>query len=417
MQAFGVMEMMHRLRTRTARAAARLGGEPGSQTRWPERARIVLYLLAAALLAWEIYLSDVQELALPTMLVRVGAVLTLFGLFRWPVIATAVSLPLLLVEFSLGLDSMSMMIIVPMVIIGTIVATQPRILGYGYAFIMIAALTTLEASEMFIADLATWLVVFLVPCIIGEAIRFMRSSVEGIREASEAHLARQRRDLARELHDTSIHDITAMIMALERAKLSGLMDPKALEEIDHAIATGRQSVVSMRGVLKILRSAEPAGSRPTETVPAAITVTTPTVSRALEDARESLTRAGHELRVHIEDHIELPMPFSVRTALVRVIQECTANMVKYARRGSPCTVMVERTDSKTRALFINDVRDDARVDTALSSGVGLIGARERVEAVGGSLAVRHHDGRWIIQALIPTIASASEGQVERAAQH
>jgi signal transduction histidine kinase len=148
-----------------------------------------------------------------------------------------------------------------------------------------------------------------------------------------------------------------------------------------------------------------------------IAAATPTVNRALEDAQESLARAGHDLRVHVEDHIQLPMPFSVRTALVRVIQECTANMAKYASRGTPCTIMVERTETETLALFINDVRDDERLDTALSSGVGLIGARERVEAVGGSLAVRHHDGRWIIQASIPTISSASEGQVERAAQH
>ncbi|PYF95627.1 hypothetical protein SAMN05216184_1275 [Georgenia satyanarayanai] len=121
--------------------------------------------------------------------------------------------------------------------------------------------------------------------------------------------------------------------------------------------------------------------------------------------------------MHVEDHVDLPLPFSVRTALVRVIQECTANMAKYARPGAPCTVMIERTDVETRALFLNDAREGAEADSALSSGVGLIGVRERVEAVGGSLVVRHHDGRWIIQASIPTISSMSEGQVERAAQH
>ncbi len=414
---FGVMELMHRLRTRTARAAARLGGEPGSQTRWAERARIVLYVLAVALLGWELYVSFVQQTSPLQTVIRAAAVLTLLGAAHWPTLSAALSMPLIIVEFLISPNPVTLMIFVPMLMSGVLVATRARQLGYGYAVLMVVALTALQRTEQPLADLATWITVFAVPCLVAEGVRFWRASVEDIRIASAAQLGRQRRDLARELHDTSIHDITAMIMALERAKLAGLGNPKALEEIDHAIATGRQSVVSMRGVLKILRSEDMAEARAPEAMPSVLATTTSTVQRALEDARESLARTGHELRIHMEDHIELPMPFSVRTALVRVIQECTANMAKYARPGTPCTVMVERTDTETRALFINDARDDVRMDTALSSGVGLIGARERVEAVGGSLAVRHHDGRWIIQASIPTIGSASEGQVERAAQH
>ena len=171
-------------------------------------------------------------------------------------------------------------------------------------------------------------------------------------------------------------------------------------------------------VLKILRAEDGSGRRGLpEAMPAAIAAATPTVQRALDEARLSLERVGLTLQVHMEDQVDLPLPFSVRTALVRVIQECTANMVKYAVPGAPCTVMIERTDTETRALFLNYARADGTPDGALSSGVGLIGVRERVEAVGGSLAVRHHDGRWIIQASIPTVGSATEGQVERAAQH
>ncbi|WP_373681266.1 hypothetical protein [Georgenia satyanarayanai] len=66
-------------------------------------------------------------------------------------------------------------------------------------------------------------------------------------------------------------------MALERAKLTGIQDPKVLEEIDHAIAIGRQSVVSMRGVLKILRTEDNSSDRRsgTENVPAAIAAAAP----------------------------------------------------------------------------------------------------------------------------------------------
>ncbi len=412
------MELIRKVRDRTARAASRLSAEPGAQTRWAQRARFLFYALALALLGGELYLTYTQGVSGLETALRIAAAALLIGLARWPVIVGAISIPVVLAEYSLGLDPLSLMIVLPLVTTGVLVATQPRQLAYSYAVVVIVVHTAMEPTELPLADLATWVTVFLVPCLIGEGARFMLRSVEGIRRASAVQLTRQRRDLARELHDTSIHDITAMIMALERAKLAGIDDPKVVEEIDHAIAIGRQSVVSMRGVLKILRTedSEELG-KSSEGMPAAFAAATPTVSRALDEARATLARSGHDLRVHLEDELELPMPFSVRTALVRVIQECTANMAKYARPGAPCTVMIERTDAETRALFINEAEEDAAIDSAMSSGVGLIGVRERVEAVGGRLAVRHHGGRWMIQASIPTVGSATEGQVERAAQH
>ncbi|MCM3660052.1 histidine kinase [Georgenia satyanarayanai] len=412
------MDLRGRFSTATARAASRLGREPDTKRRWAARARVLLYVGVTCLLGWELYISQVDDLPTTLTIVQVTAVLVLYGLARWPVVAAALSLPLVVAEVVLGFHPFSLTIVASLLIAGVLVASRPRQIGYLYVLAVVVLLTVVEPTDIPLADLVTWLSIFLLPCVIGEAVRSMLKSVDRIQRTSMVQLARQRRDLARELHDTSIHDITSIIMALERAKLAGIDDPKVLEEIDHAIAIGRQSVVSMRGVLKILRTEDSSSRRPdAENMPAAIAAAAPTLQRALDEARASLERAGHSLQVHVEDHVDLPLPFSVRTALVRVIQECTANMVKYAQPGAPCTVMIERTDVETRALFLNDAREGAEADSALSSGVGLIGVRERVEAVGGSLAVRHHDGRWIIQASIPTISSVSEGQVERAAQH
>ncbi|MBD8061277.1 sensor histidine kinase [Oceanitalea stevensii] len=412
------MDLRGRFSTATARAASRLGREPDTKRRWAARARVLLYVGVTCLLVWELYISEVDNLPTGLTVVQVAAIVILYGLGRWPVVAAALSIPLVMAELLIGVHPFSLTIVTSVVTTGVLIAVRPRPIGYVYVATVITILTTVQPTDLPLADVASWLVVFFVPCLLGEGVRFLSSSVDRIQRTSAAQLTRQRRDLARELHDTSIHDITSIIMALERAKLTGIQDPKVLEEIDHAIAIGRQSVVSMRGVLKILRAEDGSDRRSgTENVPAAIAAAAPTLQRALDDARASLERAGHSLQVHVEDHVDLPLPFSVRTALVRVIQECTANMAKYARPGAPCTVMIERTDVETRALFLNDAREGAEADSALSSGVGLIGVRERVEAVGGSLVVRHHDGRWIIQASIPTISSASEGQVERAAQH
>jgi len=411
------MAIIHKLRDATARQASRLDATPGSRSRWLRRARQAGFVGATLLVVWELHVTPPDQLpGLPAIL-RVLLALLLYVVAAWPLPVAALSLVLFAAQALIGsAPTSSLVVLVPWSMTAVLLATEKRHWGYLYAAASVSIVSLVHPTEDPLTDLALWFVLFLIPCLIGEAARYMLLSVERIRTDSAEQLRRQRRVLARELHDTSIHDITSIIMALERAKLAGVDNPRALEEIDHAIATGRQSVVSMRGVLKILRS-EVEAVQGREEEPISIAAAAPTVQSALDEARSSLARSGHELRVHVEDHIDQPLPFSIRTALVRVIQEGTANMVKYAAPGAPCTVMLERTDTETRALFINEAREENREDAALSSGLGLIGLRERVEAVGGTLAIRHHDGRWILQASIPTISSATEGQVERAAQH
>ena len=407
------MDLLRQLRDSAARIASRLGPEPWRHARWARRARIGLYIAATALLVWELTIIPQGDSSAAATAVRLGAVFSLYLVGHWPAVAAGLSLPLLVLEVVLGFHPMSLTILVPVTITAVLVATRPRPAGYLYALAIVLALSTIRRSESPLADLVTWLAIFVIPCVLGESMRYVVSAVRGIQRASARQLRHQRQELARELHDTSIHDITSMIMALERAKLAGITDPQALEEVDFAIAAGRQSVVSMRGVLKILRSGalstDPAGG-----VPEAIAAVTPDVRRALDEARVVLARAEMTLQDHFEDHLELPMPLSVRTALVRVIQECTVNMAKYGAPGSTGTVMIERTETETSALFVNEAGTRRRSDAATSSKLGLVGVRERVEAVGGSMSVRHHDDRWMIQVAIPTMGTSSEGQVERA---
>lgn len=407
------MDLLRQLRDSAARIASRLGPEPWRHARWAKRARLALYVAATVLLIWELTIISEEDSSAGATAARLGAVLSLYLLGHWPAIAAGLSLPMVILELVLGFHDMSLTIIVPITITAVLVATRPRLVGYLYAAATILALTTISRSDFPLADLLTWLAVFALPCVIGELGRYVVSAVRGIQRASAQQLRHQRQELARELHDTSIHDITSMIMALERAKLAGITDPQALDEVDFAIAAGRQSVVSMRGVLKILRSGA-LSSDPTWGVPEAIAAATPDVRRALDEARVVLARAGMTLQDHFEDHLEMPMPLSVRTALVRVIQECTVNMSKYAAPGSTGTVMIERSATETSALFVNEAAPQRRADAVTSSRLGLLGVRERVEALGGSVSIRHHDDRWMIQVSIPTIGTSSEGQVERA---
>lgn len=401
------------------RVPAWLGAVPSSLTTWGKRLRQAGFLGTTLLLVWEIRIIPLADLSVFSHAFRLAMVLLLYALPRWPRTVALLSLPILGGEYLTGIHHLSTTVVVPMVIAAMLIATRPRLLGYLYVITAVALFTAMFASEDPLADALSWSLVFLAPCVVGEGGRYALNTIERIRHVSATQLRHQRRVVARELHDTSIHDITALIMALERAKLRGIEDPELLAEIDHAAAMARQSVVSMRGVLNILR-AEGEGrlstSDPRWPEVSASTDRTLTVSGALGDARQALERAGHAPQVHIEDGVEAALPSSVRLALVRVIQEAAVNMVKYAKPGTSCTLMVERTPSTTSALFINEYDGHRVPDSALSSGLGITGIRERVAVVGGTLNINSENDRWMMRVTIPTIATTSEGQANRALQ-
>jgi signal transduction histidine kinase len=89
------------------------------------------------------------------------------------------------------------------------------------------------------------------------------------------------------------------------------------------------------------------------------------------------------------------LPPEVETAAYRIVQEALTNVVRHAR-ASKVQVEVRRDDSTVRAV----IRDDGQgFDVAATlarrgdRGLGLIGMRERVEALGGKLSIESSPGR------------------------
>lgn|GEM_PF-2034729 len=89
------------------------------------------------------------------------------------------------------------------------------------------------------------------------------------------------------------------------------------------------------------------------------------------------------------------LPPEVETAVYRIVQEALTNVVRHAR-ATKVQVDVRRGDSTIRAV----VRDDGQgfdVPATLARrgdrGLGLIGMRERVEALGGKLSIESRPGK------------------------
>jgi signal transduction histidine kinase len=111
-------------------------------------------------------------------------------------------------------------------------------------------------------------------------------------------------------------------------------------------------------------------------------------------------RSSMPVEVVVEDEARLPEP--VEVAAYYVAAEALTNAAKHAE-ASRARVTVERDDGAVRLR----VSDDGVGGADPSTGTGLTGIRDRVEALGGSLAVRSPRGHGTdLDVTLPLVSAA-----------
>jgi len=115
------------------------------------------------------------------------------------------------------------------------------------------------------------------------------------------------------------------------------------------------------------------------------------------------TRARHEIAVETALCEEPHLPLATKEALYRIAQEAIHNTVKHARAGR-IDIRLARVGDGV-ALEVAD--DGAGFDPsgAFPGHLGLVSMRERVERLGGTLAIESAPGRGTaLRAHIPIVA-------------
>jgi signal transduction histidine kinase len=225
----------------------------------------------------------------------------------------------------------------------------------------------------------------------GEALRQAERRADEA-ERTREETARRRADeerlhIARELHDSLTHQISVIKVQAEAAvhvaRKRGEPVPEALLAIREA---GRAASRELRATLEALRDD---GKTP------------PHGLAHVPDLVEQARTAGLNATLTIDGQRH-DVPAAVDRTAYRIVQESLTNVARHASAGTASV----RIDYRPDALAIR-VDDDGKAtpDTAGMPGVGLLGMRERVTALGGRLrAEPRSEGGFTVHAELPVQA-------------
>ncbi|WP_405394847.1 sensor histidine kinase [Streptomyces gougerotii] len=204
---------------------------------------------------------------------------------------------------------------------------------------------------------------------------------ETISEAERSYrtLLEERNRIARELHDVVAHHMSLITVQADSAPYRiPQLDEAAAREFSSIADSARESLKEMRRVLSVLRSENAEGER------------TPQPGlRQLSQLVDATVRAGVPVtmsRTEVEiAAILADLPASVDLSLYRIVQEALANVVRHAPEA-PTTLSVHLEGAYVTVIIVNGPGRTRRVPLeATGTGHGLVGMRERVRLVGGTL--------------------------------
>jgi signal transduction histidine kinase len=246
-------------------------------------------------------------------------------------------------------------------------------------------------SVVEIAALAAWLIVLLG---IAEAIRIRRErAAEALRMREEETLRRaseERLRIAQELHDALGHHLSLIsVQAGVALHVNEELPSQVTGSLTAIREASKEGLTELRSVLEILRrDGDRAPRSPTSTL------------ERLDDLVVQASAAGLDVRTDVRGE-RRPLPFGVDVAAFRIVQEALTNVTKHAR-AAVATVTVTYGDEELVVQVDDDGRGASGSADPSSGGRGIVGMRERVTALGGSLeAGPRPEGGFRVRASFP----------------
>ncbi len=251
----------------------------------------------------------------------------------------------------------------------------------GMAFVL-ASHATLSAADGAWGDIALGIPFLLLPGALGASIRYRASSRQ--RETDQVKLL-EREQLARELHDTVAHHVSAIAIQAQAGRAVAGSQPeaavRALEVIEEAAS---RTLEELRGLVDALRQGEEPELAP---------------QRGVADIARLAGTAGDGPAVEVELSGDLDgLRPLVGAAIYRIAQESITNAMRHARHATRVDVRVVADGDLVRLTVCDDGEAGAS-DGA--SGYGLVGMTERAALLGGTLDAGPAAEGWTVSAVLP----------------
>lgn len=256
----------------------------------------------------------------------------------------------------------------------------------GLALILITGVLSVAEEFTGVVDAVFGGVFLLFPAALGASIRYRATS--RLRELDQVKL-REREQLARELHDTVAHHVSAIAIQAQVGRAVAATDPAdAVHVLEVIEQEASRTLNEMRTMVGILREGEEPDLTPQ-----------PGVAEIERFARST----GQRPHVEVDFSGDLDdLGPSVGATIYRLAQESITNAVRHARHARRIDVRVAGDADAVRLT----VRDDGDASSAerIGPGYGLVGMTERATLLGGTLVAGPGRGPgkgWTVTAVLP----------------
>ncbi len=251
----------------------------------------------------------------------------------------------------------------------------------GTAIIVVKMVLSLAFGHVPLSDTVGGAGVLFAACALAAALRYRGKA--RARELDQARLLERER-LARDLHDTVAHHVSAMAIRAQAGLAVAASDPdsaaKALRLIE---SEASQALAEMRALVHVLRQDEGAALRP---------------SPRVSDLLQLEAGSGPSVEVTICGDVD-NVPTAIGTAIYRLAQDSVTNARRHARHATRIEVTVTANESAVRLR----VSDNGASSGQAKPGYGLIGMTERATLLGGTLTAGPGPAKgWTVDVVLPT---------------
>ncbi|MER0000565.1 histidine kinase [Corynebacterium sp. KPL4015] len=192
--------------------------------------------------------------------------------------------------------------------------------------------------------------------------------------------------IARELHDVLAHSLTLIKVQANAGIIAARTDTTAAESTLKSIRDGADSALEeVRGIVTALRSTGPTALEPAQQL------------EHVQGIIDGFRTAGLKIDA------ELPSSYEVsaltQLALVRIISEGLTNALRH--QGPGTHVQLKLTLSDAARVTLTSTATSPTPSEVSGSGVGLVGVKERAQALGGSLINSGDAQKFTLDAELP----------------